>query len=310
MCFLNPVVVLTLAFPLQINYNFNNLFDRSTPMKPISTSNFSNRIIATPSPIAKSSFFYLQEAGYLKNLAANNGKRQTLDSYLLIYVLAGEGNIATEKKSYALKEKQCTLINCNQPYSHATADKNPWEILWIHFNGATSHNYFEIFNTLSSPAITVESIRFEEMLRAIIDIHERAIPGFEIKTSEYIVSLLTECILASPSYFISKENRMYEIRAYLDEHYLEKISLDDLAERFQLTKFYISRQFHKTFSLPLFSYIIEKKIHHSKQLLRFSNMNVKDIAIAVGIDDPNYFNKLFNRIEGISPTAYKANWKS
>lgn len=64
---------------------------------------------------------------------------------------------------------------------------------------------------------------------------------------------------------------LIEIKKHLDEHYAEKITLDDLAKRFFINKFYLSKIFKETYGTTVNNYLISKRITRAKQLLRFSD---------------------------------------
>ena len=98
------------------------------------------------------------------------------------------------------------------------------------------------------------------------------------------------------------------IEEYLDEHHTEKITLDDLAEKFFINKFYLSKIFKETYGTTVNNYLISKRITRAKQLLRFTDMTVDEVGAAVGMGDANYFSRMFRKVEGISPREYRKQW--
>ena len=56
------------------------------------------------------------------------------------------------------------------------------------------------------------------------------------------------------------------------------------------------------------NYLISKRITRAKQLLRFTDMTVDEIGVAVGMADANYFSRMFRKAEGISPREYRKQW--
>jgi len=110
-----------------------------------SWSNDSIRLIVTPSSVAKSIFFYIQEAGYFKTQAPYFTERQNLDSFLIVYTISGKGLLRYEGKEYTLSSGQCFYINCMNHHYYEALTNNTWEFLWIHFNGSTALGYYEEF---------------------------------------------------------------------------------------------------------------------------------------------------------------------
>ena len=57
--------------------------------------------------------------------------------------------------------------------------------------------------------------------------------------------------------------------------------------------------------LPPIEYQISKRISYSKDLLRYSRLSIKEISLAIGIENTAYFSRLFKRKVGISPSDYR-----
>ena len=85
-------------------------------------------------------------------------------------------------------------------------------------------------------------------------------------------------------------------------------TLDDLAEKFFINKFYLSKIFKETYGTTVNNYLISKRITRAKQLLRFTDMTVDEVGAAVGMGDANYFSRMFRKVEGISPREYRKQW--
>ena len=86
-----------------------NLFDKF----PDSYIETSRRMIQTPSAVARSAFFYVQETGYFKLRESHRAFRKNLDSFLFVMVLSGSGTLMYGNKSYPLHSGSCFFINCN-----------------------------------------------------------------------------------------------------------------------------------------------------------------------------------------------------
>ncbi len=96
-----------------------------------------------------------------------------------------------------------------------------------------------------------------------------------------------------------------DIILFVEQNCAEKISLHMLAERFHVNESYLSRMFKKQTGKNLIYFINEMKMSKARELLCDPNIMVKEAAYAVGFEDPFYFNKLFKRFYGTSPTEYR-----
>ena len=81
-----------------------------------------------------------------------------------------------------------------------------------------------------------------------------------------------------------------------------------MSERFFINKFYLTKIFKETYGTTINSYLISKRITGAKQLLRFTDKTVDEIGNAVGMEDANYFSRMFRKVEGISPSEYRKQW--
>ena len=101
-----------------------------------------------------------------------------------------------------------------------------------------------------------------------------------------------------------KKNIM-EIISYIEEHLAEKVSLRMIAESFGMSESYISRVFKNETGINLIGFINDRKMKKAKELLEEESFMIKDVAAQVGIDDQFYFNKVFKKVYGMSPSEYR-----
>ena len=284
-----------------------NFFDKF----PDSYMENSIRTIQTPSSIARSAFFYVQETGYIKLKESHRTFRKNLDSYLIVLVLSGKGTLMYNDKLYELKSGSCFFIDCNIPYYHQCSINDPWELMWVHFNGATSKEYYSFFSKMSSPAWNPQFFQqIREKLTSLLDVNTHTDLQAEISSSRLIIdilSILLEDVTLVREKQTPSHQKMVEVRTYLDEHYTEKFSLDELSEHFFISKYHLSREFKNYFGITLNHYVIAKRITLAKKLLRFSNLTIEEISAKCGFYDASYLNKQFRKSEGISTSDFRKN---
>jgi YesN/AraC family two-component response regulator len=93
--------------------------------------------------------------------------------------------------------------------------------------------------------------------------------------------------------------------AYMQEHYAEPISRQELAHHVGLSDDYLSSCFHKELGLTPVAYLNRYRIQQAKQLLRNTHKSITEIALEVGFCDSSYFSRLFHRETGMTPAAYR-----
>lgn len=92
---------------------------------------------------------------------------------------------------------------------------------------------------------------------------------------------------------------------YINEHYHEKIYLDDMAYRCNISPSYFSRLFKRELGLTYSSYISKVKVKQAKELLESTDLPIINISLNLGYDDCGYFIKVFKKNYGITPANYR-----
>lgn len=97
--------------------------------------------------------------------------------------------------------------------------------------------------------------------------------------------------------------------SFIDSHYSEDINLDDLAEKLNVSKYYLCHVFLKETGKTIFSYKINKQIEEAKNLLEITDMIIADIASLLGFSNSSYFIKTFKKEVNMTPSQYRLKMK-
>ena len=92
---------------------------------------------------------------------------------------------------------------------------------------------------------------------------------------------------------------------YIDFNYQEDLSLKKIADLFSISPSYLSALFKKETGSTLTEYINNKRIDISVSLLNTTDSSIQNIAAQVGFLDVNYYTRIFKKLKGISPSAYR-----
>ena len=105
---------------------------------------------------------------------------------------------------------------------------------------------------------------------------------------------------------VNKKYLVEKLVGYLEDHYNEKISLDQIAENMYLSPFYISKIFKSETGDTPIRHLINIRLEKAKELLEKGyGGSVQEIAAMVGYDDAYHFSKLFKKRYNITPTQAK-----
>lgn len=114
-------------------------------------------------------------------------------------------------------------------------------------------------------------------------------------------------LLSQMAEFVRDKNAKPVLRAtaYIETHYAEHITLETMADLVNLNPIYFSNLFKREVGKSFTEYLTEYRMKKAKELLRGSDMNINEIADALGYSDARYFSKVFKKEIGIKPTDYR-----
>lgn len=94
-------------------------------------------------------------------------------------------------------------------------------------------------------------------------------------------------------------------KQYLQQHYAEKINLQDIAEAVAMSKTYLANLFKQETGSTIWNCLVEIRMQHARELLLSSNLKGYEIASRVGYENSIHFSKLFKEQYGLNPMEYK-----
>ncbi len=274
----------------------------------------SDRVLYTPSAFARISLLHLQEIGRLQALRPHMSSRSNLQSFLFFMVLDGAGKLEYNGKEYKLVEGSCVFINCQHPYSHTTDANDLWHLSWCHFYGPSLSSIYDKYCERGGRPVFMpdDNTPFTATLEDLMTTAKSSDYMRDMMINEQLSKLLT--MIMSYSWHpedkksTPKRTSVVEVKEYLDQHYNDRIVLDELSIMFFIDKYYLAKTFKNQFGLPISTYLQNLRITKAKQLLRFSNKTVEEIGYEVGLGNPAYFSRVFKNVEGVSPKLYREQW--
>lgn len=293
-----------------------------------SSSVSSTRIIYTPSSFARSSLIHLQETGTLQALHPHKSERSGLNSCLFFTVLSGSGELVYDGKRYELRTGDCVFIDCRKVYSHETgqkrnvdhatvdtSDKDLWNLAWCHFYGPNMNAiYRKYLERGGKPVFQTEQLHnYRTTLTELYRIAASDDYVRDMRIHEKLSSLLI--LLMEDAWNGEKVSKgtpsavdIQQVKEYLDINFTERITLDDLASRFFINKYYLMSRFKERYGVTINAYLNQVRTTYVKQQLRFTDKTVEIIAGELGVE-PNYLSRLFKKVEGVSPTEFRSKWR-
>ena len=272
--------------------------------------------ILSPSSAAKQHLLYLQETGLFYSGPGYYTTREGLDSYLVKLTLSGSGILTYSGASYSLHPGDFFWIDCKQPQDYRTAkDADHWHVIWIHFNGPNARDYYQLF-TQGNEQNPVGRVSAGSNIPQLMDLLTRFYPeesgdlSTDIRCANLLTQLLTGLLDSiSPTPQSPKlPPSIMAVRNHIYQNYNQAITLDDLSQKFNISKFYLQRTFSKYMGHSPYGYQQKIRIAKAKELLRTTDLPVNMIADSVGFESSSAFIAVFKNQENITPLKYRNVW--
>lgn len=150
---------------------------------------------------------------------------------------------------------------------------------------------------LLKPASEEEVIAVMDEALRLLQEGEHTSASEEERTGEQLMDESAETVRISTSQRLILE--------FVQSHYQEDISLQDVARIMNYSDAYFCKLFKQCFDKNFTAYLSEYRVERAKRLLDNMAVNVKEISELVGYKDSNYFAKVFKRVAGLTPSEYR-----
>lgn len=110
-------------------------------------------------------------------------------------------------------------------------------------------------------------------------------------------------------YRLHNDETILEVQEYIESHFNEKITIDQLCEQFNMARRTFQRKFKEATHETVLEYIQKIRIEVAKKLFEANKHTVSEVMFEVGYSDPKAFRNVFKRITGITPLHYKQKYE-
>lgn len=230
---------------------------------------------------------------------------------ILIYCLNGKGSLYMDNTIHQISKGQLVIIPPGTPHIYQANRRDPWSIFWVHFTGEQTQSILDSLGaTRRDPLLYVPDIG--KMRQAFENVHaclnyHYSDAGLLAMTSELM--LLFSKSKLHQGYALpqrqSAENRLAATQEFMEQHLDMPLTLEELAAHSGQSMSYFSKLFKARTNQSPMAWFIQLKIRKACEWLDQTGLSVKEVAEKLGYDDPYYFSRLFKKVQGCSPTAYR-----
>ena len=237
----------------------------------------------------------------------------------LISIISGGMTVKTETETYEGKAGDIIFISSNVPHSTTYTDLCfSGKLVQFRMPSLTQDNLgylYKFFNNSGTPGFlftkTEDALTLSECIEKIFS--ERNNKGasteYYITSNMYmIISVLyRNNLFEDTEKLIKNKNgieRLLPVLEYIDTHYAESISLNDLSAILNLNKYYFCRIFKKIMGSTATDYINFVRTNYARKLL-FTKKSIIEISCETGFSSLSYFNRTFKKYFQYPPSVYK-----
>jgi AraC-like DNA-binding protein len=229
--------------------------------------------------------------------------RSVRNTYELILVAEGCLRIFEDKKKFNVESGETLLLHPGKVHGGIVETDKPVSFYWLHFKLLNQDNHLCSTIDVEQHCRKSDRKKIEPLFQEYISAQQNRI----------LSPLLGEIILLQIFMYLSEKETPYkpfhpvadQIARYIAEHFLEPISTSNIAEELGRNASYLGRCYKHTYGTNITDAINHHRILRSKRMLTESNLNIDEIALECGFNDPNYFRRVFKHSLGISPRIYR-----
>jgi len=243
------------------------------------------------------------------------------DFYEVLLFISGIVTYLIEGKAYDLRPGDIVLVNSRELHQAVIRDLHvPYEriVLWIDRSlvqelSTAATDLAGCFHTPDHKNVLRTDLETQQRIRAslnqIIELQQYQGFGRELLGKACLTELLVW--LNNEMQNISKRQRVdvrksriiEDVIEYINNHLEEILHIDDLADRFFLSKFHLSREFREQTGTTLHRFILQKKLIQAKELI-LKHLPITDVYQQCGFGDYSNFFRAFRNEFGITPKQY------
>ncbi|HEY5563712.1 MAG TPA: helix-turn-helix domain-containing protein [Clostridiaceae bacterium] len=242
------------------------------------------------------------------------------NSIEIIFVLEGNINVLIESGIYEVVEKEIEIINCDEAHRIYSENKN--KVLVFHIDPTFFEKYYDdmkniYFYTNSSEEGAQQEEKYDVLRRYLSILACEAIQkseNFDDEIEEVLVELLFHLI--NNFHYLNydekdvKENelqfqRYHRISKYIYNNYMNKISLQDIANQEYLSSYYLSHQIKDMAGTNFKELLNGVRVDESIKLILDTDKTLSDISLDVGFSHTRYYNKSFKDHYNCTPLQFK-----
>lgn len=228
----------------------------------------------------------------------------------LFYIVGGDGQFQINEQLFPVHAHQLVVVNPNIIHTEVSYEARPLEYIVLGIEGlelTVPDSGGARFCIYSFP----EQNEVLTCMQSVLQEMQERRPEYETLCLAYMDIIMVQ-LMRNVSVSVTQTHARFptnrqcaSVRHYIDQHYKEPITLDILAEKASINKFYMAHAFKREYGVSPINYLIACRIREGKRLLAETDLSLSQIAAVLGFSSSSYFSQSFRNAEGLSPTEYR-----
>ncbi len=227
----------------------------------------------------------------------------------LFYFTMGNGTLQIANETISLSPHDCFLVNPHVMHTELSSATDPLEYIVIglkrvSFHGSNREPRYAIVGDRANQRVLLPY--FQDILREL----SLTRAGYLEACASILDVLLikidrTTHMDVSPADSEQVPSACAAAKRYIDKHFQEPITLEDLAQQAGISKYYLSRTFHGCYGVSPMQYLGQRRVLEARHLLSTTDHSQDVIAMLAGFSSPSYFTQAFKRVTGMNPSDFR-----
>ncbi len=231
--------------------------------------------------------------------------RRNSNIYVFEYILEGEGTVICDGKTFTAVKGDGYILKKYSNHEYYSHKENPWTKIWFNAQGPLIDVLLSLYglNNLSH----IEGIDLSPYFFRIVK-KAQASQNSESFTKDASL-IFFEMLLFLQEHLHSDVSPESEeaalLKAYIEKHNKEQISLDTLSRLIYRSPSQTIRIFRQAYGITPYQYLMKQKLDLAKLLLLNTTKSIKEISLDLDFHDEHYFSNYFKDKCGASPQAFR-----
>lgn len=259
-----------------------------------------------PSQFTDPAIYWVELAGTTYPFATYHVERTHSSVTTIEYVQSGRGHLTVDQQHYTVQGGDAYVLPAGHDHHYASDPAAPMQKIWVNVSGSLCSQLLDTYQLTGQVVFPHYSIEAE--LQDYLAFCR--LPGLTPEArSERGPLLLHQVVLAlhrfSAQHALAQQHpQAAAVRAYLDNHLGDTITLNALSRQFHLSVSQLTREFARVYSATPYAYLLNRRVAMAKMLLTHTGLTVGQIAQRLAFTDAHYFSNVFLEKTGQRPLAW------